>query len=91
MSGWKQCYNCGGWGHMSRECPSERKGAGKGGKDAGKGKKRRAREMHSKTADGREICFQYQRGTCSGSCGRVHVCTGCLGNRPSKECPTFSR
>ena len=19
-----QCYNCGGWGHMSRECPSEK-------------------------------------------------------------------
>jgi hypothetical protein len=38
-----QCYNCGGWGHASRNCPSERrnkgdyKGDSKGGKD-GKGK-----------------------------------------------------
>ena len=43
-----QCYNRGGWVHMSRECPSEKKGKGKdlgkggnffgnGGKDYGKG------------------------------------------------------
>ena len=38
-----QCYNCGGWGHLSRDCSST-KGKGKGvnnghqgGKDAGKG------------------------------------------------------
>ena len=40
-----QCYNCGGWEHVSRECPSEKKGKvkgkdfGKGGKDFGKGGK----------------------------------------------------
>ena len=35
--GWHiQCYNCGGWGHQSRECASEKKG---GGKDFGKGDK----------------------------------------------------
>ena len=32
-----KCYNSGGWGQASRNCPSERKG-GKGGKDGGKGK-----------------------------------------------------
>ena len=32
-----QCHNCGGWGHASRSCPSERKG-GKGGKYRGKRK-----------------------------------------------------
>lgn len=53
--GWQtQCYNCGGWGHQSRECSSEKKGKGgdkgkgkgnlgntfgKGGKDFGKGGK----------------------------------------------------
>jgi hypothetical protein len=53
--GWHtQCFNCGGWGHQSRECPSEKKGKGgdkgkgngsfgntfgKGGKDFGKGGK----------------------------------------------------
>ncbi len=26
-----QCYNCGGWGHAKRECPTPLKGAGKGG------------------------------------------------------------
>jgi uncharacterized membrane protein YgcG len=35
--GWQtQCHNCGGWGHMSRECPSEKKGKG-GEKGKGKG------------------------------------------------------
>ena len=33
-----QCYNCGGWGHASRNCQSERKGGKGGGKDGGKGK-----------------------------------------------------
>ena len=48
----EQCYNCGGWGHTSRECPSDRgakggkakgkvkgldKGVGKGGKGGGDG------------------------------------------------------
>lgn len=46
--GWRTpCHNCGGWGLMSRECPSETKsydskghgkGDGKGGKSDGKGK-----------------------------------------------------
>jgi hypothetical protein len=36
--GWHtQCYNCGGWGHQSRECVSEKKGGGKGDKGKGKG------------------------------------------------------
>jgi len=37
-----QCYTCGGWGHLGRDCPTAKgkgkgKGIGKGGKDAGKG------------------------------------------------------
>ena len=56
-----QCYNCGGWGHMSRECTSEKKGKGKGkdygkgGKDSGKG--------------GKDSGKGYQ-GACS-NCGKV--------------------
>ena len=26
VSGWKRCYDCSGWGYVSRECPSEKKG-----------------------------------------------------------------
>lgn len=32
-----QCFNCQGWGHASRECPSDRQNKG-GGKSKGKGK-----------------------------------------------------
>ena len=39
-----QCYNCGGWEYMSRECPSEKKGKGKG-KDFGKGGSRGRRQV----------------------------------------------
>ena len=43
ISSHSQCYNCGGWGHASRECPSQKGVKGKGkGKDQsqtkGKGK-----------------------------------------------------
>ena len=31
-----QCHQCGGWGHVRRDCPSKGKGKGKG-KDGGKG------------------------------------------------------
>ncbi len=31
-------YNCGGWGHVSKNCPSQKKGKGKGEPDQGRGK-----------------------------------------------------
>ena len=38
VGGGAQCYNCGGYGHFSRECPSKGKGKGKGKGGEGKGK-----------------------------------------------------
>ena len=77
--GWgTHCYNCGGWGHMSKECPSEKKGKsnakgdgkgkgnhyGKGGgKDFGKGGGKDSSKGGKSTGKG------YQ-GTCY-TCGKV--------------------
>ena len=38
VSGNLTCYNCGGWGHVSKDCPSQKKGKCKGEPDKGKGK-----------------------------------------------------
>jgi ubiquitin len=38
VSGGAVCYRCGGWGHLSRDCPTPPKGKGKGGAEKGKGK-----------------------------------------------------
>ena len=73
------------------------KGTGKGSaggaaKGGAKGFKPAAEQtMHQKTADGREICFRYQRGNCTGECKRVHVCRVCLGGRAAKDCTRASR
>ena len=80
--GWgTHCYNCGGWGHLSRECPSEKKkggvkGDGKGnhnsigkggGKDSGKGGGKGGGKDSGK--GGKSSGKGYQ-GTCY-NCGRV--------------------
>ena len=86
---------------VSSEKPGELgKGGGKGGKGKGKNKDKGANVPENKgdaskkkfalqrtTADGREICFKFQRGTCTGPCERVHVCNICLGNHSAKNCP----
>ena len=64
-------------------------GAGGGGKGGGPKRQEpppanpkppKRRKIHFKTADGREICFKYnKKGGCSGACGgRVHACQYCL-------------
>ena len=32
-----------------------------------------------------EVCFKYQRGTCPGNCGRLHMCLVCGDEHPSKS------
>ncbi len=74
------CYNCGGWGHVSQDCPSEKKGKGKGEPDKGKGKgkgfekgqkgwsKGKGREKAEETKDKGE--GKGYRGACR-RCGKV--------------------
>ena len=42
--------------------------------------------MHSKTPDGRSICYKYQTGKCTATCNMVHVCQICFGTHPSSKC-----
>ena len=63
-----QCYNCGGWGHMSREFPSEKMGEekgkdfGKGGTDFGKGGKEYGKGGEDSGKGYQDACF---------NCGKV--------------------
>lgn len=69
-----------------------RKGS-KGEKGKGKGKKgtkagKDSKWKHSKTPDGRSICFGYQDNLCKkgSSCNYVHVCGTCLGTHAAVDC-----
>ena len=70
------------------------KGKGKGGKEGkgGKGGKegkggKGTHYPHTKTPDGRLICFRFQDGTCtSKKCNYVHVCAKCLAQHSMAEC-----
>ena len=39
------------------------------------------------TPDGRQKCYKFQKGRCSGECGRVHICLLCNGDHPMMKCP----
>ena len=60
------------------------RGKGKKGDKGGKGSKWR----HSKTPDGRSICFGYQENSCKkgSGCNYVHVCGNCLGTHAAADC-----
>ena len=81
-----RCYNCGGWGHMSRECPSEKKGKGKGkdfgksGKDFGKGGEDYGKGSKDSGKGGKDSGKGYQ-GACF-NCGKVgHKAWECRSRR----------
>jgi hypothetical protein len=90
-----QCYNCGGWGHHSRECPSEKKGKGNykgdgkgkghhfgkgGGKDIGKGGKDSGKGGKDAGKGSRDNGKGYQ-GVCF-NCGKVgHKAWECRSRR----------
>ena len=72
-------------GPAPKAASQPRKGGKGGGKQANKS---------ANTPDGRQKCFDYQRGKCTGpSCpnGRVHVCIYCDGPHPGDECPQRSQ
>ena len=82
------------------EKKQRREDSGPGGKGKDKGKKSKGRDPHRKridpnlqlvarTPDGRDICWKYNTGTCSGGCGRVHCCRvkGCTHAGPACEHP----
>ena len=73
---WQKTYDKGG------------KGKGKkGGKKGEKGKRDMPEQLKGlslawRTPDGRDLCFAWNTGGCSGKCGRVHQCRvkGCYGD-----------
>ena len=72
-----------GKGKRARErARAEAKGKGKG-----KGKSIQ-KYPHSKTPDGRLICFRFQDGQCTAGkkCRFVHVCARCFATHPMAEC-----
>ncbi len=66
------------------------KGKYKGGGKGKKGKKSGpdGATIHSRTPDGREICYKWnsQHDRCRHACGRLHVCQICFGNHPMHSC-----
>ena len=63
-------------------------GSGKGKGKSGKGKKGAGKVLHSKTPDGREICYAWNNKDqrCRHKCGRLHVCQVCFGQHPAHAC-----
>ena len=73
------------WGSRSNWTSKSR--GEKGKKGGGKGKKG-GKTMHSRTPDGRDICYSWNNRDqrCRYNCGRVHCCQICFGNHPAHSC-----
>lgn len=69
----------GSWENRSKNTSKGKKGKGKG--KAGRG-------LHTRTPDGRDICFAWNNRDqrCRYNCGRVHCCQLCFGNHPAHSC-----
>ena len=61
------------------------------GNQKGKSKKGKNKGLvyHSKTPDGRELCYAWNNANsrCRFNCGRVHACQICFGSHPAHACP----
>ena len=69
-----QSYNCGGWGHASRECPSDRGAQGSTAKGKGKGLDKGAGRVAREAVKGKGKGYQGACYTCSlGSAGPAMV------------------
>ena len=71
------------------------KGKGKDGKGKGNPKKQPKTEDGPKwekgggyktDADGRPICFAFNKDQCAGQCQRLHICRRCLGKHSATKC-----
>jgi len=66
-------------------------GGGPSAKGKGKGNPKRKptwkKNQNPRTPDGRQKCFKYHKGKCSGGCGRIHACLVCGGPHPLMQCP----
>lgn len=72
------------YGRSHRSGKKGGKGKAKGG---GKGK------LHTRTPDGRDICFAWNNKDqrCRFNCGRVHCCQLCFGNHPAHSCKSSQK
>ena len=65
------CYRCGGWGHISRECPTQKgKGKGKGGGKDGIGEKGRNKGKGKGKGQEMKVRGKGYQGTCW-KCGKA--------------------
>ena len=76
------------WRSWSDDQWEQPRGKGKGKKGGSKGKRRKGKQLHDKTPDGRQICWKWNnpRERCRFNCGRLHVCQYCFGNHPMHAC-----
>jgi hypothetical protein len=74
------------WPDQNDSVLKKGKDAGKGG--GGGGKQQQQQKLHTRTPDGRNICFKFNNPEegCNGSCGFAHVCQVCLGNHTKFNC-----
>jgi hypothetical protein len=79
------------WGRKGKGSGGGKKGGGRGGSKDPKAKKGSGKGKHSRTPDGRAICYKHnnENESCNGQCNMLHVCQRCF-DRSHKafECPS---
>ena len=72
--------------HEGNKQKEGNKGKGRGRGKSDDKKAFTPQHKHTKTPDGRAICYRFQDNTCKGKCQFVHVCSTCLGAHPRSKC-----